>query len=151
MNYLDTRDLAKRKDELEDLRTALADAREALDDHKTKDRPEDDDEQDAFDEERDELEDAVSSAESEFGDDEVEELKALEELESEVSEWTDGNTLIPESEFEDYARQTAEDIGAIPDNAQWPCTCINWKEAADELRQDYSEVEFQGTTYLVRA
>ena len=29
-NYLDTRDLAKRLDELEDLETALADAKEAV-------------------------------------------------------------------------------------------------------------------------
>jgi len=27
------------------------------------------------------------------------------------------------------------------------CTCIDWSEAADELKNDYSEVEFGDYTY----
>lgn len=58
--------------------------------------------------------------------------------------------LIAESDFEDYAREFAEDIGAIPDDAQWPCTCIDWEKAARELQVDYSSVTYDGTDYLYR-
>lgn len=101
---------------------------------------------------------AVDEAEAEnrhalddFGTDEQEELEELDNLESEISEWRHGESMIPEDEFEDYARQFAEDIGAIPDDAQWPCTCIDWEKAAEKLSQDYSTVSYQGTDYYVRS
>lgn len=59
--------------------------------------------------------------------------------------------LISEDYFEDYARQTAESIGAIEDDTQWPCNCIDWERAADELRVDYTAVEYDGDTYYYRA
>ena len=82
------------------------------------------------------------------------ELKALEALQEEAEgyspDWKYGASLIADSYFEDYARELAEDIGAIKDDVAWPCTCIDWEKAADELRQDYTSVEFDGVTYLVR-
>jgi hypothetical protein len=59
-------------------------------------------------------------------------------------------TLIRDSHFETYAQELAEDIGAIPSDAKWPCTCIDWEQAARELRMDYTSVEFDGITYWVR-
>lgn len=59
-------------------------------------------------------------------------------------------TLIAESDFEDYAQELAEDIGAISPDASWPNNCIDWTKAANELRQDYSEVDYDGMTYLYR-
>lgn len=59
-------------------------------------------------------------------------------------------TLVRDSYFEDYARELAEDIGAIPDDARWPCTCIDWEKAASQLQQDYSTVEYDGVTYWYR-
>lgn len=61
-----------------------------------------------------------------------------------------GVTMIPEDEFEDYARELAEDLGAIDSDAAWPASFIDWPRAAAALAQDYSEVEFDGTTYLCR-
>lgn len=58
--------------------------------------------------------------------------------------------LIRDSYFKDHAMELAEDCGMIPDNAKWPCTCIDWEQAARELRQDYSSVEFDGVTYWYR-
>jgi len=49
-------------------------------------------------------------------------------------------TMIPEDEFEDYAQQLAEDIGAIGKDNQWPLNCIDWEDASEELKNDYSEV-----------
>lgn len=106
-----------------------------------------------------EIEDALADAEEDENNkvdlsQEQEELKALKELAEEASgyssDWQYGCTLIRESNFEDYARQLAEDIGAIDRDANWPNNHIDWEAAADELRIDYTEVDFDGVTYLIR-
>ncbi len=81
-------------------------------------------------------------------EDEIEELKILEESEN---DWPSDETMIREDKFEDYARDLAEDIGAMKDSDSWPYTCIDWEKAADELRVDYSEIEIDGYTYLYRS
>jgi len=90
---------------------------------------------------------------------EMEELTRLESLLSDLEggggdeEW-EGSwypvTLIRDSYFEDYARDFAEDIGAISQNMAWPCCHIDWAAAAESLQMDYSSVEFDGTTYWYR-
>lgn len=40
---------------------------------------------------------------------------------------------------EDFARETAEQLGAIDRKANWPQNCIDWETAAKELMYDYSE------------
>lgn len=60
-------------------------------------------------------------------------------------------TLIHENSFEEYARELAEDIDAIPDDAPWPIRCIDWEQAADELRMDYTMVSFNGDDYYIRS
>lgn len=83
--------------------------------------------------------------------DEVEALEALEALEDAgIPDWKFGATLIKESHFREYAEQYAEDIGAVNSDATWPNCHIDWEAAADTLRTDYTEVEYRGTTYLVR-
>lgn len=90
----------------------------------------------------------------EYIHEEIKELKALkafrEEADNVNSEWKDGATFIHENYFTDYARQTAEDIGAIDRNANWPLHCIDWDQAAQELQMDYSTVDFDGETYWVQ-
>jgi hypothetical protein len=85
---------------------------------------------------------------------EAEELTALKALAGEAEwysvDWRHGVTLIRESYFTTYARDLAVDIGAVSDDAKWPCTCIDWDEAADELKMDYTSVDFDGVTYYVR-
>lgn len=73
-----------------------------------------------------------------------------EEAEYNASDWTHGATLIRDSYFEEYARQLAEDIGAIDPKAGWPNTFIDWEAAAEALQQDYTQVEFDGVTYWIR-
>jgi len=41
-------------------------------------------------------------------------------------------------------------MGVIDDNTRWPCHCIDWDQAARELRMDYSAIEFNGMTYWYR-
>jgi hypothetical protein len=84
----------------------------------------------------------------------ADELKVLRALADEGSDyapdWEWGATLIRDTYFEDYARDLAEDIGAISKDNVWPATCINWERASEELKMDYSEIEFGGVTYWIR-
>src|SRR5688572_17796193 len=59
-------------------------------------------------------------------------------------------TLVRDSYFKDHARELAEDIGAIKEDAGWPARCIDWEQAASELQGDYSSVEYEGVTYWYR-
>ena len=81
---------------------------------------------------------------------ELESLVAFKEDVGDNSEWDCGITFIDDDDFEDYARELAEDIGAIESDTHWPATCIDWERAADELRIDYSQIELDGVTYLYR-
>jgi len=145
--YLDTRELYKRQcelaEELDSLKYDVECAQEALEDN------EDPDEQEDL---VDKLDNAVSDLDiwqAEY----QEELDELNALEDEVGrEWMHGETLIDEDEFTDYAEDLAADLhGDAVTDAAWPFSHIDWEAAADELKQDYSEVEYQGTTYLFRA
>ena len=77
----------------------------------------------------------------------------LEQLFDELGEDAHWETAIPETDFEDYARELAEDIRPMPDDLanDWPYYCIDWKQAARDLRMDYTPFQFEGTDYLVRS
>lgn len=91
---------------------------------------------------------------SELDPEEAEELAALRSLaeqgEGYVPDWRYGETLVRDDYFEDYARELAEDIGAIDREAGWPAYCIDWERAADDLKIDYTELTFDGVTYWAR-
>lgn len=85
--------------------------------------------------------------------DELEDATALiEAIDALEAEWFGqyGASFIREDTFEDYARELAEDIGAVTGDEHWPHTCINWERAADELAMDYSGTRFLGYEYYVR-
>lgn len=82
---------------------------------------------------------------------ELETLKALEDEASGSPDWQYGETLIRGSYFKDYAQQLADDLGLIDDNARWPATCIDWDQAARELKHDYYAVSFGDERYYIRA
>lgn len=93
-------------------------------------------------------------AEEDNDEDETNELKALLKLQEQCegySDWQDGETLIRDSYFQQYAEQLADDLG-LTDNkiTAWPYRHIDWKAAADELKQDYTTVDFDGVDYWIR-
>ena len=150
MNILDTRDLQTRLDELEALRNAATLAQNELNDFdpdRTDVAPDDE----AWFEKKRELEDALENAVTEFGEDEQKELEELERLSNEISSFRDGEAMIDKDDFEEYAQELAEDIGAIDRNASWPLQHIDWTAAAEALADDYTEVSYLGTDYYVRA
>lgn len=67
------------------------------------------------------------------------------------SEAKHGITLIRASYFIEYAKDFAHELGLMQKEDQWPYTCINWEDAADELKYDYSEIEIWGCYYYFRA
>ncbi len=97
---------------------------------------------------------AARCALAEWDEANAEELRTLEALQADAEgyspDWRYGATLIRYSYFKEYAQDLADDIGAINADATWPCNCIDWDEAARQLKQDYTEVEFDGVTYYVR-
>ncbi len=101
---------------------------------------------DALEEERAQL-DPVALANWVDANELAELLKLCKEGET-IRDWEQGITLIQEIAFEDYAQELAEEVGLVEADAPWPQNCIDWEEAARELRMDYSSVEFGDVTYF---
>lgn len=130
-NVLDTRDLKMRLDELEVIYSL---SREADDDTSEMDAEERQDAQDEYEEVREE-----HTMLSEF-------WGAYSE-----TEWEYGCAMVNENYFTAYAEEMAGDLyGSQVTDAVWPFNHIDWDEAADALKDDYSEVELDGTTFYVR-
>ena len=78
-------------------------------------------------------------------------LQALRDEWGDTTSWDDGVTFIRDGYFTDYAQEYADEIGAIDGDAGWPINCIDWDEAASDLKQDYTQVDLRGKTYWGRA
>lgn len=85
--------------------------------------------------------------------DDGEELKVLKEFAKEAEgcadEWFHGATLIRESYFEEYCEELCTDIGDLPKEIP-SYIVIDWAATAQNLRVDYTEVDYDGIAYLVR-
>lgn len=154
-DIIDIRDIITRFEDLtsqrEDLMTSLEENAEAYDYHDsddTKSTPEWSD-----------LVNARNLVAEWDASEEAEELKQLTDILEDLAgnggdEQFNGDwypiTLIRESHFQDYAQELAEDCGMIPADAQWPNNCIDWEQAARELRYDYTSTEINGVTYFYR-
>ena len=87
-----------------------------------------------------------------------EEIVKLDELKEQYvndygeSSWEFGAQFHRVDDFENYARELADDIGAISDEVAngWPTRHIDWAAAADDLANDYSEVTFDGVDYYTQ-
>lgn len=87
------------------------------------------------------------------------ELTTLEKLASEAEaspDWAYGESLIREDYFTDYIEQLIDDCYEMPkelNSGNWPYRhiTIDYEAAAEEAKQDYIEVDFDGVTYLIRA
>ena len=107
-----------------------------------------------LDKELDELRDRRDDEDAELDEEDTERLAALGVLEDELggSLWQDDGTMIPEEDFEDYARDLAEDLGYATNSDSNPLLgYIDWGAWAEDIKHDYLEVEFDGRTYLIRA
>lgn len=159
---LDIDELNSRLQELEANRDSMEEAREAMEeaeaafDEACKNQ---EDNQDAaikaLQEEFEKATDAFNDAENYFDDADAEELKKLEDLRDEIGERRgriddEGGPFVREEDFTEYAKELCEDIGDVPRDLPSYIE-IDWDRTADNLRADYSEVEWEGETYLYRA
>lgn len=146
-NTLDSRDIISAIEDLEsereDLAIALDEAQENLNTNEDETKVE-------------ELSDAINDAQAalaEWDEDNAEELKILkafaEEAENSCEDWHYGATLIRESYFQQYAQELVHDSGDLPTDLP-SYIVIDWDATTDNLRQDYSEVEWDGVSYLCR-
>ena len=116
-----------------------------------------------LDELRDELEELKNRAENADADieegeipdvltkEEQDRLRELTELDDEIdfdNLIRNGETIIPESDWLKYAEETMKDCYTIPKDIQ---NYIDYEKFADDLRADYSEFDWEGTTYLYRS
>jgi hypothetical protein len=140
MPYLDTRTLSE---ESEDLKQQILDSF-------LENFPHYEDITDTFEDIRFEEEEIQSWKEDWL--DEIVTITDIEKLEDEVgSEFDYGVTLIDEDDFEEYCEELVSDIGDLPrDLPSYISNNIDWSGVADDLRVDYSAVNFRGTTYLFR-
>lgn len=81
------------------------------------------------------------------------ELNALQALQLEAEpyapDWTYGTTLIRDSYFVEYVEELLKDCGDLPQNIPGYIV-IDWEATADNIRQDYTSVDFDGVTFWVR-
>ena len=154
-DIIDSRDIIARIDELEsgrqDLVDAVDSAKETLEDSE--------DDTSALKNDEDiilGLRGEVGTAElalSDWDDDNGDELAALralaEEGASESSDWSYGETLIFSDYFSEYAQQFVEDIDGFPKGIP-AYVVVDWEATAENLKADYSTVDFDGQEYLIR-
>jgi hypothetical protein len=78
--------------------------------------------------------------------DRVSDMREIIELLDNVQ---DAGRIYREDQFAQHAQGVADDVFGL-DVTRWPATCIDWEKAADELRQDYTSIEFRGEDWLYR-
>ena len=81
---------------------------------------------------------------------EINQITCIDEVEDEIgSEFDFGVTLIPEDDFTDYVEDLLKGCGYISDDfPSW--IEIDWEATAENVKQDYSELEYEGETYFYR-
>src|SRR6056297_5742 len=143
--YIDTRDLKERRD---DLKQEILDSFLETFEHYAE-RTE------TFDDilfEEEEIQEWIVDWETE-----LEEIAEINQVEDEVESYGGdgfefGTTLIKEYDFEEYCEELVRDYGYLSRDTITALieNNIDWSGIADDMRQDYSELEYQGTTYLFR-
>jgi hypothetical protein len=79
-----------------------------------------------------------------------EEAEDIFELRDDCNNYCRGNSLINADYWEDYCRQMAEDMDGIDTN-NWPYNNIDWADAAEDLRVDYTTITWRGQDFYVRS
>lgn len=72
--------------------------------------------------------------------------------ESEISGWSHGETLIHEDYFTEYAKELTEELGYLPAELPgWIADAIDWDQVADAIKEDYTDINFDGVDYWARS
>lgn len=103
---------------------------------------------DRLDEIEDELEELNKDAEDGQNECEIADLKEERELLKDLDQDAE---YIHEDYFKEHAQDVAYELMSRDEIGRWPYSCIDWEQAADELRHDYSCVEIGDETYYYRS
>lgn len=156
---IDSRDVIERQEELQSeydsLVEAVADAKQAIEDHAKEPWTDEDDYKNTLEQLQTELEDAEYRLEC-FDKDELDDINNLVEEAEGSPDWKYGETLIHDDYFTEYIEELVRDCFEVPkefESGSWPWNhmTMDWDGAADEAKQDYMEVDYAGETYWVRA
>lgn len=84
----------------------------------------------------------------------IERRKAIKDLFDEITGYAgdspeDGVQLIADSYFTEAMRELLDDCGMVPADLT-DYIVVDWEATADNLRADYTSVEFDGRTYWYR-
>lgn len=93
------------------------------------------------------------------GSEEAQELAILLKVQEQAEDCADyqyGEVLIRESYFTDYIKELIDDCYELPkefESGDWPWRhmTLDYKAAADEAKDDYTHIDFDGVTYLIRS
>lgn len=93
------------------------------------------------------------------GSEEAQELAILlkvQEQAEDCADWQYGEALIRESYFTDYIKELIDDCYELPkefNSGAWPWRhmTLDYESAADEAKDDYTHIDFDGVTYLIRS
>lgn len=152
-----SRDVIDRIEELESERQTLIDEIEEVEE--ALGAIDCDNEEEAYAGAEETLQDAKESLVEWDASEEAEELAALKALEEEASsspDWEYGETLIHEDYFTEYIEELIDDCYKMPKemkSGDWPWrhVVIDYEAAAEEAKNDYFIVDFDGTNYWIRA
>jgi hypothetical protein len=100
-------------------------------------REQDDENEDEESEEVGELQEQVNSLRN-----------FIEECQEYNCDWDYGAQLIPIDRFTEYTEELVKDIGDLPSNIP-NYIVIDWGETAENLKEDYTEVEYNGEAYYI--
>ena len=83
-------------------------------------------------------------------------LKKLADQAESSPDWLHGEQLINAEYFTQYIEELINDCYEMPkeiNSGEWPWrhVTIDYEAAAEEAKQDYMEVDFNGNTFLIRA
>ena len=137
---IDTRDLAEKREELQ---TGLVDSFNDFFDTEIED----------FDELIKYIDDSENEDVQEWRDDnsnDFEHIEEIDELEEEISEFSFGETLIPEDDFTKCCEELIGDCYDLTHVPDFIKNNIDWEGVASGISVDYTNVTYQGVSYLVR-
>lgn len=83
-------------------------------------------------------------------------LRAVREQAESYGDWEHGETLINEAYFTKYIEVLIDDCYDLPKeltSGNWPYRhiSIDYEAAAEEAKQDYTEIDFDGVAYLMHS
>ena len=156
-NVIDSRDVIERIEELEAELQTLQDEVEEIEDNLG--GIDCDDDPEAYSRTEESLEDAKEAVEDWKNSEEAEELAVLKSLAEEASDspdWKYGETLINDDYFTEYIKELIDDCYEMPkeiNSGRWPYNhiTVDYESAAEEAKQDYLSVDYDGATFWIKA